>query len=122
LRGINITKENQNEENIEKLIRKNLDETEISSNMIVYSQRTAFIYGKENEKMKKVPIDTFLLKVLSNKGPITRSYLASLTNIPRTTLYDNLAKLIIKGIVEKKPVRVQKRGRPKVLFYIKETG
>ncbi|NHJ87142.1 MAG: TrmB family transcriptional regulator [Asgard group archaeon] len=106
-------------DDISKLIHKHLDETEVSNNMIVYSQRTAFIYGNETENLEQIPIEEFLVKILKDKGPITRSKLASLTNIPRTTLYDILAKLISKGKVEKKPVRTKKRGRPKILFLIK---
>ncbi len=114
------SRETQENDNISKLIRKNLDETELSNNMIVYSQRTAFVYGEENERMQQVAIGDFLLKILSDKGPITRSSLVSLTNIPRTTLYDILAKLIMQGKVEKKPVRTKKRGRPKILFASRE--
>ncbi len=116
-----MSEEIQITEDIDKLIRKNLEETELTNNMIVYSQRTAFIYGNESIGMEKVPIEQFLVKILSDKGPITRSTLASLTNIPRTTLYDILAKLIMKGQVDKKPVRTKKRGRPKILFYVKSS-
>jgi DNA-binding MarR family transcriptional regulator len=116
-----MSEEIQITEDIDKLIRKNLDETELTKDMIVYSQRTAFIYGNENISMEKVPIEQFLVKILAEKGPITRSTLASLTNIPRTTLYDILAKLIMKGQVDKKPVRTKQRGRPKILFYIKSS-
>ena len=114
------SRETQENENISKLIRKNLEETEHTNNMIVYSQRTAFVYGEESEQMQQVAIEDFLLKILDEKGPITRSNLVSLTNIPRTTLYDILAKLIMEGKVEKKPVRTKKRGRPKVLFASKD--
>ncbi len=109
-------------EEISKLIRKQLEETEVSNNQIVYSQRTAFVYGEEKLDMKQVPIEEFLVKILLEKGPITRSTLASLTNMPRTTLYDILAKLIMKGQVEKKPVRTKKRGRPKILFFAKNSS
>lgn len=114
------SREIQENDNISKLIRKNLDETELSNNMIVYSQRTAFVYGEENERMQQIAIEDFLLKILADKGPITRSSLVSLTNIPRTTLYDILAKLIMQGKVEKTPVRTKKRGRPKILFASRE--
>ncbi|MBN1328728.1 MAG: hypothetical protein JXA54_04565 [Candidatus Heimdallarchaeota archaeon] len=107
-------------EQVDKLIRKYLDETEISKDLIVYSQRTAFIYGQEEEVKNHIKIEDFLVKILSDKGPITRGTLASLTNIPRTTLYDILAKLIMSGLVEKKPIHIDKRGRPKILFYIKD--
>jgi len=110
------SRETQENDDISKLIRKNLEETELSANLIVYSQRTAFVYGEESERMEQVAIEDFLLNILLEKGPITRSSLVSLTNIPRTTLYDILAKLIMQGKVEKTPVRTKKRGRPKILF------
>jgi len=109
------------EDNLKKLIYKNLEETEIGRDLVVYSQRTAFVYGADDDlKDKKyLPIEEFLINILNKQGPIARSELASLTKIPRTTLYDVLARLISKGLVEKKPVHIQKRGRPKVLFYVK---
>ncbi len=107
-------------EQVDKLIRKHLDETEISKDLIVYSQRTAFVYGPEEEIKNHIKIEDFLVKILTEKGPITRGTLASLTNIPRTTLYDILAKLIMNGTVEKKPIITKKRGRPKILFYVKD--
>ena len=107
------------DDDISKLNRKNLDETEISKDLIVYSQRTAFVYGDEKSNLKQMPIEDFLVDILEDKGPITRDTLASLTNIPRTTLYDILAKLIEKGEVDKKPIHTDKRGRPKIIFFKK---
>lgn len=112
--------ENPINENISRLIRKNLEETESGNNMLVYSQRTAFVYGEETSTMERISIEDYLVKILSDKGPITRGTLTSLTNIPRTTIYDILAKLISSGTVDKKPVRTKKRGRPKILFYVKD--
>ncbi|MFW9921738.1 MAG: helix-turn-helix domain-containing protein [Candidatus Thorarchaeota archaeon] len=108
-------------DDVEKLIRKYLEETEVTQDKIVYSQRTAFVYGEENDKMTQIPIEEFLIDILKDKGPITRGTLVSLTNIPRTTLYDVLSKMIMKGKIEKKPVKTLKRGRPKILFAVKKT-
>ena len=105
---------------LKKLIQKQLEETELINNMIIYSQRTAFVYGDEESEKKRISIEEFLVDLLNEKGPITRSTMASLTNIPRTTLYDILAKLIMQGKVEKKPIRTKKRGRPKILFCAKD--
>ena len=105
---------------IEKLIKKNLEATELTDKKIVYSQRTAFVFGEEEAIEEKVPIEEFLSEILEEKGPITRGTLVSLTNIPRTTLYDILSKMIMKGKVEKKPIKSKKRGRPKILFKIKD--
>lgn len=105
-------------EKLNNLILKHLEETEVTQDLIVYSKRTAFVYGEEHENMDKVHIEEFLLSILEEKGPLTRGKLVNLTNIPRTTLYDVLSKLIMKGKVKKKPKRNHKRGRPKILFTI----
>ncbi|NHJ03218.1 MAG: hypothetical protein EAX90_00170 [Candidatus Heimdallarchaeota archaeon] len=116
---ITLSRESQENEEINKLIKKNLEATDLIDNKIVYSQRTAFVYGEESTIEEQVPIEEFLTDILEEKGPITRGTLVSLTNIPRTTLYDVLSKMIMKGKVEKKPVKSNKRGRPKILFSIK---
>jgi len=43
----------------------------------------------------------FLFNILRKNGPLTRDQLVDLSKIPRTTIYDNLEKLISKDIVEK---------------------
>lgn len=118
---ITLSREPPLNDDVEKLIRKYLEETEVTQDKIVYSQRTAFVYGEENDKMTQIPIEEFLIDILKDKGPITRGTLVSLTNIPRTTLYDVLSKMIMKGKIEKKPVKTLKRGRPKILFAVKKT-
>lgn len=114
-----MSRDSKIDELIDELTIKKLEETEFSKNMIVYSKRTAFVYGDETKKRDLVPIERFLLNILSEKGPVTRGALVELTNIPRTTLYDVLSKLIRNGKVTKKPLHNNKRGRPKVLFDIK---
>ena len=54
-------------EDISRLIRKNLEETEIGNNMLVYSQRTAFVYGEETSSMERISIEDYLIKILSDK-------------------------------------------------------
>jgi DNA-binding MarR family transcriptional regulator len=115
-----VSREKDSSIDISNLILKRLEETELTNNKIVYSQRTAFVYGNEKEDdLEKISIEQFLIEILNEKGPLTRGRLASLTNIPRTTLYDVLSKLIMNGRVQKKPRRTDKRGRPKVFFSVK---
>ncbi len=57
-----------------------------------------------------------LLQILKEKGPLTRTELMEITGVPRTTLYDKLVKLILKGKVRKVPVKGNGRGRPKVYY------
>jgi predicted transcriptional regulator len=66
------------------------------------------------------PLDLKVLTKLKETGPITRSQLVKITGIPRSTLYDSLFRLILKGMVKKYPDRNQQsRGRPQVLFEAK---
>ncbi|MHA1581033.1 MAG: helix-turn-helix domain-containing protein [Candidatus Baldrarchaeia archaeon] len=59
-----------------------------------------------------------LLQILKEKGPLTRTELMEITGVPRTTLYDKLVKLILKGKVKKVPVKGNGRGRPKVYYEV----
>ncbi|MHA1707968.1 MAG: helix-turn-helix domain-containing protein [Candidatus Heimdallarchaeaceae archaeon] len=83
---------------------------------VVISSRRVYVYSDDVDK--EIQLENLLLDLLEKKGPLTRGELVNLTQIPRSTLYDNLAKLISKGLVEKKSVPRSTRGRPKVLFKI----
>lgn len=58
----------------------------------------------------------YLYSVIKERGPITRGELKELTDIPRTTLYDSIVKLIMTNKLEKYSVSNKKRGRPKVYY------
>ena len=60
--------------------------------------------------------DSLVLDILSEKGPKTRNELVSDTTIARSTLYDSLLRLILKGYVSKFSETPQGPGRPKVFF------
>ncbi|HKZ40374.1 MAG TPA: helix-turn-helix domain-containing protein [Candidatus Hodarchaeales archaeon] len=65
-------------------------------------------------------LDNSVLSVLKSKGPTTRAQLVQLTGIPRSTLYDALFRLTLKGLVKKySDPRQANRGRPKVFFEAK---
>jgi len=81
---------------------------------IVVSSRRVYVYTDEPEH--EIKLENLLLNLLAEHGPLTRSELVSLTHIPRSTLYDNLAKLISKGLIQKEAVPRENRGRPKILF------
>ena len=71
---------------------------------------------------KKPPIvhelDRNVLRILEKEGPITRSKLVSLTGIARSTLYDSLLRLILKGYVARYSEDRKQRGRPKVYYQV----
>jgi predicted ArsR family transcriptional regulator len=61
-----------------------------------------------------------LLTILRD-GPLSRDQIVKIKKIPRSTIYDNLKKLINAGLVVKYPRHRDdmKRGRPKVLFELR---
>ncbi|MHA1947369.1 MAG: helix-turn-helix domain-containing protein [Candidatus Hodarchaeales archaeon] len=61
-------------------------------------------------------LDREVLDILEKEGPITRSKLVSLTGIARSTLYDSLLRLILKGFVASFSEDRRHRGRPKVFY------
>ena len=65
-----------------------------------------------------VEIKEFLFQIIEKSGPITRGEIKELTNIPRTTIYDTIVKLILLKKIKKFTVSNKKRGRPKVYYKI----
>ena len=63
-------------------------------------------------------VDETVFDVLQKHGPATRSKLVEITGLPRTTLYDSLVRLILKGFVRKFDEDRNKRGRPKVFYQL----
>ena len=61
-------------------------------------------------------LDHSVLNILEREGPLTRSKLVSLTGIARSTLYDSLLRLILKGFVASFSEDRRHRGRPKVFY------
>jgi uncharacterized membrane protein len=63
-------------------------------------------------------LDRNVLEILKNEGPITRSRLVAITGIARSTLYDSLLRLILKGYVARFSEERRQRGRPKVFYKV----
>ena len=81
---------------------------------IVVSSRRVYVYSDEIDQ--EIELENLLINLLDQNGPLTRNQLVALTHIPRSTLYDNVAKMISKGVIEKEAIPRSTRGRPKVLF------
>ena len=72
-----------------------------------------------DERSKSIsPIEERLLSILKNGGPLTRDQLVKKMDVPRTTIYDGLKKLIMRNEVRKYPFyqAERSRGRPQVMF------
>jgi len=63
-------------------------------------------------------VDGIVIGVLQKFGPVTRSMIVEITGLPRTTLYDSLIRLILKGFVRKFTEERNQRGRPKVYYQL----
>ena len=66
------------------------------------------------------PIQNNLIKLLKNGRPLTRKEIVNQLNTPRTTVFDNLAKLQKRRVVEKFSRNNGTRGRPKVYWRLKD--
>jgi predicted ArsR family transcriptional regulator len=64
--------------------------------------------------------DKKVINILHQKGSLTRSELVKITGIARSTLYDSLTRLTIKGKVTKYSNKSPGPGRPKVFFKLTE--
>lgn len=68
----------------------------------------------ETELQKKI------VGLLSSKGPMTRGDMVDGLQVARTTIYDTLSKLQSRNVVDKHPILNNRRGRPKVVFRLRE--
>ena len=62
--------------------------------------------------------DLRVLNALIENQPATRMDLCEKTGIPRTTIYDSLARLIIKKVVIKYSNPSISKGRPKIYYKV----
>ncbi|MFX1507616.1 MAG: helix-turn-helix domain-containing protein [Promethearchaeota archaeon] len=88
---------------------KKIEEKEFSSSNLTSTEvkaRAAIVHE----------IDRKVLDILLIEGPLTRGKLSKLTGIPRSTLYDSLWRLIVKGYVKDYSEDRKHRGRPQTYF------
>jgi predicted ArsR family transcriptional regulator len=74
----------------------------------------------ENDGKTTNELQGELIKTLEKNGAMTRAQMVQALEKPRTTVYDNLAVLIERGVVKKFSRQVNVRGRPVVFFKLKE--
>jgi predicted ArsR family transcriptional regulator len=73
----------------------------------------------DNKSRSISPIEERLIALLKDGEPLLREQLVKRMCIPRTTIYEGLAKLIARGEAKKFPFYASeklRRGRPPVLF------
>lgn len=80
-----------------------------------HETESASIGNLDAESISK--LDSKVYGLLQKNGPTTRSQLAKLTGVARSTLYDSLLRLSLKGMVKKySDSDHNTRGRPQVYF------
>ena len=85
--------------------------------VIIKSQETESTASADLDPESISKLDAQVYNLLQNKGPTTRSQLSKQTGVARSTLYDSLLRLSLKGMVKKySDSDHNSRGRPKVYF------
>ena len=69
----------------------------------------------DHQKLDK-EIDQAIFEILKAYGPLSRSELVQLTDIPRSTIYDSLQRLITKRFAVQYSEKINPTGRPITLF------
>ena len=75
---------------------------------------------EQEEPQEKLTIqkelDRDLFEILVSYGPLSRPELVELTGIPRSSLYDSLQRLVLKGFVAQYKEKRSYTGRPTTMF------
>ncbi|MFX1283459.1 MAG: helix-turn-helix domain-containing protein [Promethearchaeota archaeon] len=61
-------------------------------------------------------LERILFEVLKSYGPLTRSELVHFTGIPRSSIYNCLQRLVVKGFVVQYTEKRSRTGRPTTVF------
>ncbi|MHA2244751.1 MAG: helix-turn-helix domain-containing protein [Candidatus Hodarchaeales archaeon] len=64
----------------------------------------------------KYDLDHVIFEILKAYGPLSRPELVHLTDVPRSTIYDSLQRLIAKGFAVQYSEKRSRTGRPITLF------
>ena len=68
------------------------------------------------EHMSLNELDRVLFEVLKSYGPLSRPELVELTGIARSSIYDSLRRLIVKGYLVEYSEKRSYTGRPTTVF------
>ncbi|MHA2054323.1 MAG: helix-turn-helix domain-containing protein [Candidatus Hodarchaeales archaeon] len=109
----NIVKKIQQEE--ETFL--NLSKNSLLFRVLIYSSLKDPNQEKVTLKPKLIhKIDQQLYEILLAYGPLSRPELVNITGTPRSSLYDSLRRLELKGYISPYPDKNNRVGRPSTLF------
>ena len=94
-------------------LRKDYQKKESSES--IYSSHLAI---QEDSSLITNEVEEVVFGALYEHGSVTRMKLVEITGLPRTTVYDSLTRLILKGFVRKFDENRNHRGRPKVYYQL----
>ncbi|MHA2271324.1 MAG: helix-turn-helix domain-containing protein [Candidatus Hodarchaeales archaeon] len=81
-----------------------------------------FVVPAKRKLTWRNPIDQQIYQLLKKQGPLTRGELVERTGLPRTTLYDALTRLSVRGLIVRFTEPRQSRGRRRVFFEVATNG
>ncbi|MFW9916027.1 MAG: helix-turn-helix domain-containing protein [Candidatus Thorarchaeota archaeon] len=81
-----------------------------------------FVVPTKRKLTWRNPIDQKIYQLLKKQGPLTRGELVERTGLPRTTLYDALTRLSVRGLIVRFTEPRQSRGRRRVFFEVATSG
>ncbi len=90
--------------------------TEFTKKKLIISERVGYLFCQESELEKITFLPDVLLDLFTTFGGLTRDQLAKYTNLPRTTIFDALMKLVQKDKISLDYLKNGKIGRPKTVF------
>jgi predicted ArsR family transcriptional regulator len=67
---------------------------------------------------ESISVRQFIIRLLREKGSLTRGEITKRSGIPRTTVYDTLMSLFLAGTIDKYVERNGQRGRPSVYYQL----
>lgn len=101
----------------EEQIFSNLSKDSLLFRVLIYSSFTRPGKNKVPVKPNLIhKIDQNLYEILLAYGPLSRPDLVNITGTPRSSLYDSLRRLELKGYIRPYPNRNNRVGRPSTLY------
>lgn len=104
---------------IPTILLKKLPTTEFADQLLVIGKKISYLYGDDAKHLRLVKIEDYLMELLTIYGALSREQLVKYTNLPRTSIYDILAKLMKQNKIAIEHIHNGKsQGRPITIFKI----
>jgi hypothetical protein len=104
---------------IPTILLKKLPRTEFANQLLVVGQKISYLYSDDNKHLRMIKIEDYLMELLTLFGALSREQIVKYTNLPRTSIYDVLARLMKQNKITIEHIHDGKsQGRPITIFKI----